>query len=670
MIPTYSGSDVLAGWELLRQDLLQVAGDWLWHEREAGAQPLPGLLGLGAGAHREQLAAVLAPLLPGIFTGHNIWRQLEWLAQLAEQAAPAAIRRQAGIYYTPGPVADFVVERALAHCRWQQERPQTYLDPACGSGLFLWGVFARMIAGREADHELAAAWIGCAHGCDTDALALLVADFGFRLFWQRQFPELPPPEAHLRRFDALAADADGGLLLRRHFPDLHLKLLISNPPYVGERHNKEVFDGLRKGPWAADYRGRGDLYYFFFFLALALGQSDASGASNQISALLTPSYFRTATAAAHLRGRLERDTRLLELVDFGDLRLFPAAGGHHSLLSIFAAGPDPGQPVRLQQCQARGSLKPEQMKQMQADQPAALLRPHHSLFQGPNRVLAWQEIDLAAVLEHMAAAPLQLGEAFDVRQGIVSGADSLSPRQQARYGIAAAPGSGIFVLDRDALESLRGPDTEAWFRPWFKNSDVRPWVPIEQPVSWLIYAQRGSGPLPARLEAHLQRFRPLLEARREVRLGRIPWWQLQWPREPDIFTGPKLLLPQRAKAGIAAYSACPWYASADVYFILPRTGPWTLKALCALLNSPLYTCWWQHRGKRKGSLIELYQHPLTQTPLPDASAIPILETLYTQATTHPHPTFPYHLHQTVCTLFGLETKKKKKTWEAVNNEQF
>ena len=44
-----------------------------------------------------------------------------------------------------------------------------------------------------------------------------------------------------------------------------------------------------------------------------------------------------------------------------------------------------------------------------------------------------------------------------------------------------------------------------------------------------------------RVAAHLDRFRALLEPRRETQLGRRAWWQLHWPREERVFTEPQAI---------------------------------------------------------------------------------------------------------------------------------
>ena len=77
-------------------------------------------------------------------------------------------------------------------------------------------------------------------------------------------------------------------------------------------------------------------------------------------------------------------------------------------------------------------------------------------------------------------------------------------------------------------------------------------------------------------------------------------------------------MPQRAMVNVFGFNCVPWYASVDVYFITDTQADVAkLKTVLALLNSRLYYLWFYHQGKRKGEALELYQKPLSETPIPE-----------------------------------------------------
>ncbi|MGV3526497.1 MAG: Eco57I restriction-modification methylase domain-containing protein [Candidatus Sericytochromatia bacterium] len=643
--------------DLWRQTWLVGAGRWLWDGLSGAALPRPRLLAQTLTPEQEALLPLLETHWREALQG-SVLDRLNALADLAEQALPLAVRKRAGIYYTPPLVAAWLVERACVHLGPQQP-PLGVLDPACGSGRLLWTWAARCL--KQAP-EAAVDCLGALVGVDLDAEALELADFGLRCLWQAACPGLPHPSWRLLCQDALAA-SDGCLELARLLPLDQVGLVLSNPPYLGEKHHRELFSALQQGYWSRDYHGRGDLYYYFFYLALELVPPDC------LVVYLTPSYWLTASGAQHLRQRLQAETRLVELVDLGERRLFDGAAGHHNAVTIWDRCQEAGVSVtQVARVPGRGALDAESLAAL----PYRSLVPS-ALFSGPRLELAWSESGAAErALARLDVASERLGHVAQVRQGMVTGADRLSPGQRQRWGLEPPAGSGIFVLgDAEAAPWLREPELAAWLRPWYKNSDLAPWVAGSTPRHWLIDAHREAELPPKPILAHLLRFQPLLAARREVQQGRMPWWQLQWPREPGLFAaGPKLLLPQRARSLQAAWTDQPWYASADVYLIR-HPEPETLLALAALLNAPLYTCWLLLRGKRKGGLLELYQQPLSQLPLPVMTPAQrrALAQFTREALRAPGAVALERLHGEVCALFGLTSAEQAVIWDLYQRQR-
>ncbi len=310
----------------------------------------------------------------------------------------------------------------------------------------------------------------------------------------------------------------------------------------------------------------------------------------------------------------------MECVDFGSLRIFPGAGGQHNQNLIFrhqqAEVARTLAQVKLEKIQARGKFSLEKLKQSQAQHVSATQWGNKA----PDYSLNWSNFSpLELPVHRMKGMPLHTY--FSVHQGLVTGADTLSLSQKKRHAIDKPVGSDIFVLQAQTYRQLRDQGvSETYFRPWNKSSAISPYT-VKPSQTWLLYLQRHHHHLPLPLKEHLEPFYGLLASRREVKLEQMHWFHVQWPRLPERFEGPKLVLPQRARKCRAAYVEVPFYASADVYFIHPRdlttAGIQQLKALVHLLNHPLYTLIQWLTGKRKGRMLELYQTPLSELLLPD-----------------------------------------------------
>jgi adenine-specific DNA-methyltransferase len=119
------------------------------------------------------------------------------------------------------------------------------------------------------------------------------------------------------------------------------------------------------------------------------------------------------------------------------------------------------------------------------------------------------------------------------------------------------------------------------------------------------------------IKAHLQRFRPILRAREQVRNDENNWfWIRGAKRKYFVNTGHHILCPYRAKENSFAFSDVNILGAGDVYFITQKNDKsFNLKYILALLNAKLFYFWLFHKGKRKGNILELYQKPLSNIPI-------------------------------------------------------
>jgi adenine-specific DNA-methyltransferase len=222
------------------------------------------------------------------------------------------------------------------------------------------------------------------------------------------------------------------------------------------------------------------------------------------------------------------------------------------------------------------------------------------------------------VLDKVAKVGDPLAYFATINQGIVSGADKFSDAHRRKFSqVQATKGEGIFVFPKGELCKIF--DDQDIIKPWFKNSDISRWATSSFSDKELIYAD-GMMPLPKSIVDYLEKFKPILVARREFKDGKRPWYELHWPRDRKIFDGEKIIVPQRSCLNTFAYNQIPWYASADVYFITPREGVrFEPKSLLGILNSRLIYTWLYNRGKRKGEMLELYGTPLSEIPIVPAT---------------------------------------------------
>ena len=424
-------------------------------------------------------------------------------------------------------------------------------------------------------------------------------------------------------------------------------VLLANPPYIGQKGNKEMFQQIaRTGFGKKFHQRRMDLFYFFIHRAL-----DLAHGQTQVT-FITTNYFVTATYADKLRRDLYERATFRDLINFNELKIFESALGQHNMVSVFERGKNCGSSVFTATTKRTGIATPPILNSILSGLDTET--EYHTLkesdlYQGNQLYISLvgnhgsRQEPKMALLSKVARNGKLLGTLCDVFQGIVTGADKVGPKHISRFQVKARPGEGIFVLTDNELRRLRLSERELkYVRPWFKNSDIQRYLCSIDNSLHLIYrsSKHNEDNLPG-IKAHLERFKIIL-VNRNVRAGEVTvsqyddfvrgkghidyvmiasamkagnYYCVSYARDERLFDGPKIVSPQRSYRNTFCYNEVPWYASADVYYITQKDRSIALKYVLALLNSKLYFLWLYLKGKRKGEMLELYQKPLSEIPI-------------------------------------------------------
>ena len=567
-------------------------------------------------------------------------------------ATPNARRRALGSYYTPDWAAQWIVARTLIHCE-SLASSWRILDPACGDGAFIlavlnWiarkldvgnGDFTRRreivrgsVFGVDADPVAieslrlrVADWIG-GDVTDLETESILAANFrcGDALLgpdWSPSARNGPSAETLLR-----AKNTVEPLDWRGVFPQVAVAggfdVVIGNPPYRRELNAKDDFDRIAQSDLGQRWRtARMDLWHYFLHRGL-----DLLKPGGQLSFIVN-SYWTSSTAARPMRQRLAAETIVEELVLLGPARLFREVSGRHMVFRI-RKGVDPQATCQVLDL---SQLSAEQIEEtfVRPIEPTLVVRTvrQHDLWAGS--VLQTEP------LEHRQANRdgRLLGETFDVRQGIAENPPFVTRSAAKELGDESLAGQGVFVLTADEVASLSlNHQEQSLLRPYYALSTIGRFRVAEQPSHQLLYLTRRTAPDltdQPRIAGHLERFRPILQRRREVRSGQIAWWHLHWPREERLFTVPRILCHQMGSEPRFAYAEVPTYVGFSMHLIVARAAgevaPASLPALTAILNSAAARRWFESHAKRRGAHLDisgtvLKQFPLPIDPSPDALA--------------------------------------------------
>ena len=258
-------------------------------------------------------------------------------------------RRGRGAYYTPRFVADLVISQIADKLPSEKIIEQRFLDPACGSGIFLVRCFQLLCEQhrRATDRSQRIPWesllvmLSRLEGWDIDEAAVRVAVFSL---YVALLEEVEPPDirALIERGNLLPGLWERTLRARDFFtvdpgdPGAQADVIVGNPPWSSRRQPER-----RSIEWCATeglpMPGREEAWAFVW---KSLRHLRTGG----VIALLLPSMgflHNHAGSAVRARKRLLRDARIFRIVNLADLRfqLFDSAVRPAALIVFGHADP-------------------------------------------------------------------------------------------------------------------------------------------------------------------------------------------------------------------------------------------------------------------------------------------------------------------------------------------
>ncbi len=461
-------------------------------------------------------------------------------------------------------------------------------------------------------------------------------------------------------------------------------LIIGNPPYIGEKGNKDVFTKIRDTEFGKKYYEKG-MDYFYFFIEKSLEILNEDG----ILAMITPAYWTRADSASKLRETIRNVASFVDVVDFGDFRVFKDAVGHHSLIFflqkkkrtefnhylikekkknigkilsgilndmssdffidkygtfVFNSKHFTDKDKKSESCIDGYENSIFKMDNSISKSEISIFKPEETVINKGCFLLKDKDSsyikscvsgdfcmnyspyfnfisrETQGIFEKIKkCTKTTLREIASINQGIVSGADKVTNRnlnilKEHMSGEMIADiniGDGIFVLNEE--EASKYLDKCSCLVGFYKNSDITAYS-IKKPKYYLFYSTDKMNKEDEKIVInHLCKFEAILSRRRETLLGKLAYYHLQWARRQEIFTGEKIVSPQRALRPSFAYSNSELYASADVYYITDIKE--NTFFVLGYLNSSFADFYLRNMGKKKGRYLELYQRPLSEIPI-------------------------------------------------------
>ena len=404
-------------------------------------------------------------------------------------------------------------------------------------------------------------------------------------------------------------------------------IVIANPPYIGQKGNKSLFEPHSKDPY---FEKKMDYWYFFLHKAYSL--SKESG----VNVFITPNYWITAQGGKKIRKKIVENYKIVEYINFNENSIF--AAGVHTNIFVLKKNESPNTNIKCTIYQNKYINNIFQHRDSElvffADQnkifnswtgfvhflPSEVLNIINQLYKNCEK-LSDNESEGEKKTDSVAGKKITNG-ICNINQGIITGKDRLKEK-------VSKLNEGVFVLTNSELKELDFTKEELeYIKPFIKNSDINKFAVDKEFDYFIIYvdsieSEKEFNEL-VNIKNHLSKFKKELSKRYingvlQSAYKKGKWWALIHSVPINIIKNPKIICPQRNRYNLFAIDEGETYASADVYYISPNRDGYSLKYILPILNSRLVYFWLYWMGKRKGEMLELYFEPLQFIPIKKCS---------------------------------------------------
>ncbi len=526
-------------------------------------------------------------------------------------------KKKSGIFYTPYDIIHSMSEKSLNIYINKLKDNENYkvlkfikiCDPACGCGNFLIVMYNILvnILKSSCGYNITEI-INNFYGIDIDNLAITITRIRM-VFKYLSFT----CKIILDNFNDFITTITHNIICKNSLIDDQLfyepriekfDIVISNPPYVGQKGNKHIFKEIKKIPrWNLFYQRKQDLYYYFIVKGIEL-LKDKKG----ILSYIIPSYFLTAENSTNLRQYIkEKSTICLIHKPENNKRLFNKANINNIILYLYKNTNSNKDKIQI--------INHENNKQ----------NSRYSTKDLPDN--EWIIFTYENDTKLSEYGCFKLGDIAKINPGIQTGCDYVTRKHVNQYNLSTnLLGNGIFILSEKETERLKLNNKELSItKPFYKNSDVDKWLSKRKNTKWIIITNQINdiNEYP-NIKNHLLKYKTILDNRyRNFSLQKADksgkWWSLYGYRPYTNFDDIKIICPYRCKRNIFAYSERSFYASIDVFFIHITKKNYDEKYILALLNTKTILYWLLKNGKLKGNILELVKKPISNIPIKNIS---------------------------------------------------
>ena len=384
-------------------------------------------------------------------------------------------------------------------------------------------------------------------------------------------------------------------------------VVIGNPPYIKEYTNKKAFDGIRKSPY---YKGKMDLWYLFTCKGIDLLKEKG------ILGYIAQNNWVTSYGASIMRNKVMRETKMLNLIDFGDYKIFQDVGIQTMIMIFKKENVDDNYVLDYRKLNySKGIIFQEVLDILSKNKNDQIeyLTPKINREKYIDKPITFGNKKVEELLDKiLEEGNFKLDGKKEVAQGMVYPQDFLNKKNQQILGGDFKVGQGIFVLSNDEKNSIPFTEKELeLIKPQYTTKELFKYYANPKNKLWVIYTDSSFRDVDKmkqypNIKKHIDQFREVITSDNKP-------YGLHRTRDEKFFKGEKIISVRKCAEPTFTYTDFDCYVSATFYVI--KSERINMKYLTALLNSKLVAFWLKYKGKIQGNNYQVDKEPLLNIPI-------------------------------------------------------
>lgn len=493
-----------------------------------------------------------------------------------ENSLDIEIKKNNGVYYTPGVIVDYIINKTIRNHNVLKNPNPKILDISCGCGNFLLEAYDVLYELFEENiYDLKEKYgsdywqidnihnhiiTNCIYGADIDEQAINIL---------KQQLVNKDKDSLIENFNIYCCDS-----LKKEWEE-KFDYVIGNPPYVGHKKIDMAYKKFILKEYNEVYKGKSDLYFCFYKKIIDILNQDGVGS------IITPRYFLESPSGKHIRKYIDNNVSIEGIVDFLGANVFNNIG-ISSCIMTFKNKKQTNQNINVLR------IEDESININKVDSIDKLIEEDafkqfilYKDFSGEEWTIINKE-DEIFYNKIQSECEYTLEDICTSFQGIITGCDK------------------AFVV-KDDNEYINKIDNHL-LKPWIKNTNIDKYR-VRQSNYKLIYANDidDEEKYEIVLNKFISKYKDKLENRRECKNNKRKWYELQWGREKSYFERIKIMYPYKSSKNKFAIDYNNNFCSADVYSFYIKDNyldEFSYEYLVGILNSSIYDKYFKINAKK------------------------------------------------------------------------